>query len=278
MKIFFLKVFNFTINNIKIVRYLLPCVLPYIYNLKNKNFYQNITFDILLKKKKSNTVFFSGTGPSINEIENRIWKKMEGFDVISFRDFPKQTKVNVDYHVTGEIDDVKEYAYNINNNPKYKNTYFLIQEGFKAHQPNTLLGKKLLKLNSKIFRYKRKGRGKYISLSKKIDEGIVHGFNSIISVINLAFIMGWKKIILVGIDMHNHSYFYYPENKIRKVEKKGITLNSQYTNREKTLELLSRWIIELKKNNVELFIYNKDSYLKKIIPRFKWSLIKNEKN
>ena len=52
MKNFFIKVFNFTINNLKTVRYLLPCVLPYIYNLKNKNFYQNITFDILLKKKK----------------------------------------------------------------------------------------------------------------------------------------------------------------------------------------------------------------------------------
>ena len=58
MKIFFLKVFNFTINNIKIVRYLLPCVLPYIYNLKNKNFYQNITFDILLKKKKVTLYLF----------------------------------------------------------------------------------------------------------------------------------------------------------------------------------------------------------------------------
>ena len=57
MNIFFLKVFNFTINNIKIVRYLLPCVLPYIYNLKNKNFYQNITFDILLKKKKKVTLY-----------------------------------------------------------------------------------------------------------------------------------------------------------------------------------------------------------------------------
>ena len=90
--------------------------------------------------------------------------------------------------------------------------------------------------------------------------------------------MGWKKIILVGIDMHNHTYFYYPKNKIRKVEKKGIKLNSPYTNREKTLELLSHWIVELKKNNVDLFIYNKNSYLKKIIPRFKWSLIKNEKN
>ena len=58
MKIFFIKVFNFTINNIKIVRYLLPCVLPYIYNLKNKNFYQNITFDILLKKKKVTLYLF----------------------------------------------------------------------------------------------------------------------------------------------------------------------------------------------------------------------------
>ncbi len=58
MNIFFLKVFNFTINNIKIVRYLLPCVLPYIYNLKNKNFYQNITFDILLKKKKVTLYLF----------------------------------------------------------------------------------------------------------------------------------------------------------------------------------------------------------------------------
>ena len=58
MKNFFIKVFNFTINNLKTVRYLLPCVLPYIYNLKNKNFYQNITFDILLKKKKVTLYLF----------------------------------------------------------------------------------------------------------------------------------------------------------------------------------------------------------------------------
>ncbi len=276
MKNFFIKTLNFTINNFKTIRYLLPCIFPYIYNLKNKNFYQNVTFDFLLKKKKGKTVFICGTGPSINKIKNRFWKRMESFDVISFRDFSRQKKVNVDYHVIGEIDDINEYAQHINDNPKYKKTYFLIQEGFKAHKPNSLIGKKLLRYDAKIFRYKRKGRGKYIGLSKKIDEGVVHGFNSLTSVINIAYMMGWKRIILVGIDMHNHSYFFHPVNKIRNVEKKGIKLNSPYTNREKTLKLISQWLIEFKTYNVKIFVYNKDSYLHKILPNFNWSVLKNK--
>ena len=48
----------------------------------------------------------------------------------------------------------------------------------------------------------------------------MHGYNSLTSVINIAYLMGWKKIILVGIDMHTHSYFYNPSNQIREIEKK----------------------------------------------------------
>ena len=198
MKFIFITVYNFLVNNLKRLIYLIDGILPYFYNSINHMNYDNISFDSLLNKKKSNLVFICGTGPSINKISKKTWKLIEKYDVVSFRNFPKLNKVNVDFHITAEIDDVKSYAKDINENPKYKNTYFLIQKGFRAIKGNTLIGKKFLNLKAKIFRFKRIKRGEYAIFSKKIEDGIVHGFNSLTSVINIAYLMGWEKIILVG--------------------------------------------------------------------------------
>ena len=66
----------------------------------------------------------------------------------------------------------------------------------------------------------------------------MHEYNSLTSVINIAYLMGWKKIILVGIDMHTHSYFYNPSNQIRRLEKRNRYRNT-FTNREKTCKMIS---------------------------------------
>lgn len=269
----FLETYNFTRQFLRKFPYYLTGVFPFIYNFKNRNCYENLSYNQLLRKKKSDVVFICGTGNSINNIKKKTWRIMEKYDIISFRDFPRKEGVKVDYHISGEIDNSKNYAQIINKNLNYKYTYLIIQDGFRAIKGNTLIGKKLLNLNFKIFRYKRKNIDKMMNFSKKFNEGIVHSFNSLISVINIAFIMGWKKIILVGIDMDTHKYFYHKSNKVRDVEKKGITPTSSYTNRDKTLLLISLWNKRFQKKGISLFIYNKNSYLKKTLPLFNWSIL-----
>lgn len=267
-------IINLILENLRKLPYFTLGILPFILNFKNKNSYEIINCSQLLKKKKSDVVFICGTGPSIRNIKNETWRKIERYDVISFRDFHKLKKVNVDFHISGEVDNLKEYAKNINNNPMYKNAFLIIQEGFKATKGNSLVGRKLLNLNFKIFRYKRKWRGKYIKPSKNFKNGVAHGFNSLTSAINIAYIMGWKVIILVGVDMHTHNYFYNTLNKLRDGEKKGIKINTPYTNRAKTLKLISIWVKEFERYKVKLFIFSERSYLRKVLPLFNWAAIK----
>ena len=66
--------------------------------------------------------------------------------------------------------------------------------------------------------------------SRSIDSGVVHGYGSIISVVNIAYLMGWKNIVLVGIDLYDHRYFYVPDNETRSVEKRGLTFKALLLN------------------------------------------------
>lgn len=232
--------------------------------------YETIAFDELLARKKSDTVFICGTGPSVSDISTERWRQMEKHDVLSFRDFHKQNYVSVDFHVTGEVDNIYEYSASINGNEKYNDTIFVVQEGRLASQGNALISKRLLRPNSKVFRYKRKSRGEVVPLSNNLNEGIVHGFNSVTGMINIAYLFGWKKIVLVGIDMNGHQYFYHPADQVRSVEKEGINQNSPYTNVDKSIELIQLWKNELDGKNIDLYVLSSKSELSKTLPLYGW--------
>ena len=70
--------------------------------------------------------------------------------------------------------------------------------------------------------------GRMKPYSRSFNSGIVHGFGSVISVVNIAYLMGWKHIVLVGIDLYDHRYFYLPPNETRAVEKRGLTYKSPF--------------------------------------------------
>jgi len=269
----FVSIYNFFYHFYKRFPYYLIALYWYVRNLFSQHKYTYVEQDELIAKRKSDTVFICGTGRSLLDISPESWDKIGQHDVLSFRDFPQQSYVNADFHVTGEIDDVDKYAQAINQNPRYDKTTFLVQRGWRSIGGNSLIGKRLLPFHAPIFRYKRKTRGSIEPLSKNLDDGIVHGFNSVTGMINLAYLLGWKNIVLVGIDMQNHTYFNHDPNTVRAVEKENVTNTSPYTNADKTLELIELWNGEIQPKGINLFSYNPNSLLKKIIPIFDWDKI-----
>ena len=247
----------------------------WIFNLFNQRRYNRISFPEMISKRKSDTVFVCGTGSSILDLKPDEWSLISQHDVLSFRDFPRQAFVVADFHVTGEIDDVDLYAQQINDNYLYSNTRFLIQEGFNALMGNRFVGFKKLKLNATICRFRRKYRGRMKIFSRSIDSGVVHGYGSIISVVNIAYLMGWKNIVLVGIDLYDHRYFYMPDNETRSVEKRGLTFKSPFTQSSKIVAQLGLWNQHFNVEGVSLYSYNHRSLLVEKLPVFNFSILKD---
>lgn len=239
----------------------------------NRNCYRAVSEDDLRAARKSDTVFVCGTGYSVLDISPEEWTRIGQHDVLSFRDFPKQKFVKADFHVTGEIDDVDEYAATINDNPRYDETLFLVQEGMRAVMGNRLLGWRKLRAGRRIFRYRRRGRGMMIPFSRSFAKGVVHGFGSIVGVVNISYLLGWKHIVLVGIDLYDHRYFFMPPDKTRAVEKSGLTYASAFTQGKQIVDQIGMWRDLLLAEGVQVYAYNPRSLLTHRLPVFDWSVL-----
>lgn len=252
--------------------------LPYNYpawraDCENRNLYPRLSEEDLRTSRKSDTVFVCGTGYSVLSITPEEWGRIGQHDVLSFRDFPKQNFVKADFHVTGEIDDVDQYAQAINDNPLYDETFFLVQEGISACMGNRLLGWRKLSEGRKIFRYRRLGRAMMIPFSRSFSDGVVHGFGSIVGMVNIAYLLGWKHIVLVGIDLYDHRYFFMPPDKTREVEKSGLTYASPFTQGKQIVDQIGMWRDLMQAEGVHIYAYNPRSLLTDRIPIFDWSVL-----
>jgi hypothetical protein len=238
---------------------------------RNRHRYAALTEDDLRRARKSDTVFICGTGSSILSIPPDEWSRMAEHDILSFRDFPRQTFVKADYHVTGEVDDADIYAAAINGNPRYERTLFLVQEGLVAHMGNRLIGRLKLRPGVPVLRYRRRGRGQSIPFSHSFSDGIVHGHGSVVGMVNIAYLLGWKRIVLVGIDLYDHSYFYMPPGETREVEKGGLTSRDAFVAAPAIVEQIGTWADAMRREGIQIVAYNPRSLLTRRIPVFRWS-------
>jgi hypothetical protein len=238
---------------------------------RNRHHYAVLTEDDLRRARKSDTVFICGTGSSILSIAPAEWSRMAEYDILSFRDFPRQTYLKADYHVTGEIDDVDIYAAAINGNPRYERTLFLVQEGLAAHMGNRLIGRLKLRPGAPVFRYRRRGRGQSIPFSRSFADRVVHGHGSVVGMVNIAYLLGWKRIVLVGIDLYDHRYFYMPPGETREVEKRGLTSRDAFVTAPAIVDQIGTWADAMRRDGVQVVAHNPRSLLTRRIPVFQWS-------
>ena len=255
--------------------------------IKNKKFYTFCTWDELIKKKRSDKVFILGSGYSLNKIKNSEWKYISNHDVVGFNSTIMQKWVRVDYHlirgwaegsnIYSNLEKIgKDLVSFVDNNKNYKETIFLLQNDFYGLISHILLNKKILKKNSKIFSYYTLN-SKFPKKHKKLNL-LSHLSGTLSDVTHFTLNMGWKEVVLVGVDLYDTRYFYLEEDQTFSVDKvTGHKSVSKFTDHGKrfddehstirngVIEEFRVWNKLFNENNSKLMVYNKKSLLNKVL-------------
>ena len=110
-----------------------------------------------------------------------------------------------------------------------------------------------------------------------LETGLIHKKGTLTDAISFGYFMGYKKIILVGVDLYDRRYFYTTENKTSialgenvDIDNFGKTAGDNHQTVDNGIvNLVRKWKFYLNKNNVQLLIYNKKSLLSKVLKIYK---------
>jgi hypothetical protein len=260
---------------------------------KKKHIYSSLAE--LRRYKRSDTVFILGSGSSINNYNIEFLDHINKNDSIGFN-FGMMMKLVPNYFVLemGRDKNISEKLFNNINivSNEYQNSCILVKDGdFQKHNLNDTnlvenISVKVLKVSSvpinkeKNFDYLSSYiSNKYTKCTKKTNKvpTIYSKRATVFSLINFAHILGYKNIILCGVELDNNKYYYndlrdellskgfllpeiYPEKKIHKTNDPKI---SEITI-EKLILFYDRYI--LKENGIKLYTATNESVLAKNLP------------
>lgn len=238
-------------------------------NVAGGRAYRRLSERELRATRRSDTAFVFGSGRSLVDITPEEWQRIAEHDTISLREFPRQQWVRADYHLTGEVDELDEYARRLRENPLYADTIFIVMGGLFAHMGNELIGRRLLPSGARIFRFRRTARWRYAPPSPT-PRRLVHGPNSIFDAVNLAYALGHRRIVVAGADYYNKEYFWLEPGEARPYEP-GVDANAPWPQADRVVEMMGEWREVMAGNGVELLVYNPRSRLAERLSVFSWT-------
>jgi len=236
--------------------------------------YQLLTEDELRTTRKSDTVFIFGSGASLNDISPEEWRVIEAHDTMGFNWFVHQTFVRCDYHLMREVGpsdlyeagwrpQLMEFFRIARTNPRFADTIFLLQTGFRATNGNRAIGLGLAPRDRRIFLWRSIVGASKPSLSLRA--GLAHGQGTLNECVNFAFLLGWRRIVLAGVDLYDRRYFWLdrdeprPDDPVRDV-------NVPHKTSSDIVAGLGKWRAILEERGVSLFVYNPRSLLRESLP------------
>jgi len=249
-------------------RHVAKLAVAWLRDLRGRRAYRLLSEGELRATRRSNTAFVFGSGRSLVEITAEEWSRIAEHDTISLREFPRQTWVRADYHLTGEVDELDEYARRLRENPLYADAVFVVMGGFIAHMGNELVGRRLLPLGARVFRFRRRSRWRYAPPSRAPKQ-LVHGANSIFDAVNFAYALGYRRIVVAGADYYNKEYFWLEPGETRPYEPNAVA-DAPWPQAEQVVEMMGRWREIMNADGVELLVYNPRSRLAERLPVFAW--------
>jgi hypothetical protein len=251
----------------------------------NWNKYHWITSEDILRTRKSDTLFIFGSGFSLNQISQEEWDKIQKHETMGFNWFNNQNFVRCDYYLIREIitfshEFSNPFAYirkfkrygRLFEKEFYRNTTFILQNEWKAISSKYFSGLGFLPEKARIYPYRSIGRGQLKKPTKNLKDGLVHGPCTLVECINFGLGMGYKNIVLTGVDLYDERYFWLPYNKTRpECEAKNLTANDVRPN--------FKWILGYFKfakkfydqMGVKVTVYNPKSLLNEVFPVFNWN-------
>ena len=181
---------------------------------------------------------------------------------------------------------LKELADIMTKNPVYANTIFIIQGGLKAWAANKFLSVCKFEKPVSVFRYKNRILPNNVELGKDFNS-ISHVASTVSDCINLGVLMGYKEIILCGVDLNNRLYFWQThENKhmemvtLQKSKMSDYSIDTNiieqgrqtpHRSAQRLIKFVEKTRKTLERENVTLSVQNPDSLLSRAIPIYKIS-------
>ena len=198
-------------------------------------------------------------------------------DTLGFNWWVHQRFVRTDYHLIRGIPDtdldpavwrpqLEEYFRLIRENPRFADTVLLVHSGFRAINGNRAIGYGYLPTRNPVFLWRTRIR--LGPPSRSFAEGLVHGQSTIQEAVNFAYLLGWRRIVLVGVDLYDRRYFWLPPDETRSVDaRRGATAAEPHVQGAMGLvETLAEWHDWLRDRGVELLVYNPRSLLSGTLP------------
>ena len=227
-----------------------------------------LDLDALRGARRGDTVFVFGSGRSLTEITEDEWSRIAEFDTVAFSHFHRQNWVRVDFYVVGELvpylDDAAE---SFRTNPRFAHTIYGLMKGWSARSSNELVARGLLPQDARVFHWRRVGREETIPPGTRLD--LVHGSNSLMDVVNFALVLGWREIVIAGVDLYNKEYFWLPPGVTRPDERPIFTAESRWFQADQMIETLRLWRQLVEPSGIRISVYNARSLLAEAIPVYR---------
>lgn len=250
---------------------------PWLRFVRNRRAYRYVDAEDLIARRRSDTVFILGSGGSLNEMDAAAWSDIESHDTFGFNWWVHQRFVRTDFHLIRGIPDtdldpavwkpqVAEYFRLLRTNPLFSDTVYLVQSGFRAINGNRAIGYRLLPERNPVFPWR--SRIRFGPPSKSFRAGLVHGQSTIQECINAAYLLGWNRIVLVGVDLYDRRYFWLPAGTTRSVDVlRSASASDPHTQGMHGLvETLGRWREWLAGEGCDLLVWNPKSLLTHTLP------------
>jgi hypothetical protein len=270
------------------VRHNLHFGRSYLRDRRHRSRYRILSADDLRERRRSQRVYVFGSGYSLNELTAEEWRQIGKHDVFGFNDFFRQRWVRVDYHVLragmeGELmwrayaEDIRAHLLS---NPLFADTAYLMPEGLFADFANCLVGYGYLPDDSAIYRY-RSGKSSGPP-ARTLEEGLRHAMGTLALAVNIAFCLGWREIVLVGVDLYDSRYFWLPPDETQAMDPATGALvggernptrgnraeDPHFTAQAGIVGLIGSWRPILEEAGVTLSVYNPRSLLAEVLPVF----------
>ena len=100
--------------------------------------------------------------------------------------------------------------------------------------------------------------------SESFARGLTHGQGTLAECVNFAALLGWKQIVLVGIDLYDRRYFWLPKDQPREMNDSVEVVHSTAING--LVELMRDWRAFYQARGIALYVYNRRSLLAGVMP------------
>jgi len=251
--------------------------------------YRVISEQAARARRRSDTVFVFGSGWSLNELGSAEWAHFAAHDVLGFSGFVYQDWVRTDFHLVrgwdyGErnadrrwLRSARVYAGHIARRGRFTDAVFVLQDEYRAVFARTLLGCRLLPPGATVLPY-RTARGPGMGPSARLADGLSHGTGTLCDAVNLAYVLGWRTIVLVGVDLYDSRYFWVPPESTVAFDAGGEMVPAPVNFRGATaadvhpvvrnglVELMGDWAALFARHGVTLTVYNPRSLLAAVMP------------